>query len=584
MEFRILGPLEVELNGRLLALGAAKHRVVLAVLLLSANRTVSRDRLVDAVWGDEPPNTASTALQVYVSGLRKTLGAERIETVPPGYRLVAEEGSVDLERFERLVRAGSAELAAGNPLEAARLLREAQALWRGEPLADLDAVPFVASERLRLEELRMGAVEERIDADLALGQHGELVPELQQLVHDHPLRERLRGQLMLALYRSERQAEALEVYRDGRRRLVGELGLDPGETLQRLERAVLEHDPALATPRPPPEEQQPVSGPPRRRRALVPAAVAAAAAVFAIVLAVTIARSRSGGVPVQANSLAVVDPVAKRVIADVSLEATPVDVVVGFGSAWVATEDGTVLRIDPQAHEIVATVDVGTSAHDLAIGFRRVWVANGAEGVVTRIDPASDTLDSTIAFERTENAPEPVHWISRGPSSMWALRGRTLISIDGSGRVEGTFAVPAATAMTVDPSAGSVWLVTPEHRLLQFRASLGSIVGAHDLHAPAAAPSAADGEVHVIVYDVRGAVVRVGAPGAAETIGPQSEAYLLALAVADDAVWTIDAAGAVTRRDRTTGRVVAEIETAPTVRSAVAVGERAVWVAIQEPS
>ncbi len=247
MEFRILGPLEVEEEGRLLNLGGAKQRSVLAFLLLHANEVVSRDRLINELWGDEAPETAATAVQVHVSQLRKALGRDVIVTQSPGYLIRVQEGELDLERFERLV----AEARVQEPARAAEQLREALALWRGGPLAELDSVSFARGERARLQEQRLGALEQRIEADLALGHHAELVPELERLVREHPLRERLRGQLMLALYRSGRQAEALEVYRSGRRLLDEELGLEPGEELRRLERAILEQDPSLAGALPP---------------------------------------------------------------------------------------------------------------------------------------------------------------------------------------------------------------------------------------------------------------------------------------------------------------------------------------------
>jgi YVTN family beta-propeller protein len=241
MDFRILGPLEVSDEGRVLKLGGAKQRALLALLLLHANEPVSRDRLIDELWGDEVPETAATAIQVHVSQLRKSLGRDLIVTQAPGYLIQVRDGELDLDRFERLV----AEARGAEPVLAARLLGEALALWHGRPLAQLD--PEIAtSERARLEEQRLAALEQRIDAELALGRHAELVPELEGLVREHPLRERPRGQLMLALYRCGRQAEALEVYRSGRRLLDDELGLEPGEELRRLERAILEQDPSLA--------------------------------------------------------------------------------------------------------------------------------------------------------------------------------------------------------------------------------------------------------------------------------------------------------------------------------------------------
>jgi YVTN family beta-propeller protein len=252
MQFRLLGPLEVETDGALLPIGSRQPRALLAVLLLDANHVVSRDRLIDAVWGERPPERASNALQVYVSQLRKTLGRDRIVTQPSGYSIRVADGELDLGRFELLV----AEARGAEPAVAVRSLQSAVALWRGPPLDDLADAPFAEAERRRLQELRLAAVEQRVDADLELGRHAELVPQLESIVHEYPLRERPRAQLMLALYRSGRQAEALDVYRQGRRLLQDELGLEPGESLKQLERSILAHDPALgptsaATPPPP---------------------------------------------------------------------------------------------------------------------------------------------------------------------------------------------------------------------------------------------------------------------------------------------------------------------------------------------
>jgi DNA-binding SARP family transcriptional activator/tetratricopeptide (TPR) repeat protein len=231
MEFRLLGSLEVVENGAAIDVGSGKPRALLAVLLLNANRVVSRDDLIDALWGERPPGTAQKALQVYVSQLRKSLGHERILTRAVGYELRVEPGELDLERFQELTSEGND--------------REALALWRGSPLADFAFEPFAQAEIARLGELRLAALEQGVDVDLAAGRHTALVGELEALVAEHPLRERLRGQLMLALYRSERQAEALAVYQEGRRLLSEELGLEPGAPLRELERAILRHEPAL---------------------------------------------------------------------------------------------------------------------------------------------------------------------------------------------------------------------------------------------------------------------------------------------------------------------------------------------------
>ena len=244
-QFRLLGPLSVTIGGEAVALGGEKRRALLAALLLEANQVVSRDRLIDALWGEDPPDTARNTIQVYVSQLRKLLPEGTLETAPPGYRLVVDPKSVDLFEFVRLSREGQSALSAGDAAAAGDTLRMALALWNGAPLADLAWEPFAQAEIVRLEELRLVALEDRIDADLALGRHGQLVGDLERLVAEHPLRERLRGQLMLALYRAGRQADALAVYQRMRRTMVDELGIEPSESLRKLERAILEQDPAL---------------------------------------------------------------------------------------------------------------------------------------------------------------------------------------------------------------------------------------------------------------------------------------------------------------------------------------------------
>ncbi len=244
MEFGILGPLEVVEQGRVLALGGSRQRTLLALLLIRANEVVSADRLADELWGREPPKEAANALQYHISQLRKALApSDAIATRDPGYLIRVGPDELDLLRFERLVR----EAHAAPPELAARLLRDALRLWRGPALADLANAPSAQPEIIRLEELRLGALEQRIEAELALGRHAELVAELEMLVQAHPLRERLRAALMRALYGSGRQAEALEVYRHTRRLLVDELGIEPSPALHGLEQAILRQDPTLAS-------------------------------------------------------------------------------------------------------------------------------------------------------------------------------------------------------------------------------------------------------------------------------------------------------------------------------------------------
>jgi DNA-binding SARP family transcriptional activator len=249
MEFRILGPLEVSGSDGPLPLGGAKQRALLALLLLNANRVVGRDWLVDGLWGERPPETAVTTVQVYVSRLRKVLPGGTLVTRPPGYLLVVDDGNVDVQRFERLVR----EARGAEPARASALLCEALALWRGPPLAEFREEPFARVDAARLEEMLVAALEQRVEAELALGGHGEVVAELEALVVRHPHRERLRAQLMLALYRSGRQTEALAAYRDARSAL-DELGVEPTAKLKQLERQILAQDTSLDLSIAPPAE------------------------------------------------------------------------------------------------------------------------------------------------------------------------------------------------------------------------------------------------------------------------------------------------------------------------------------------
>ena len=247
IEFGILGPLEASRAGQQLQLGGRNQRAVLALLLLNANRVVSIERLAEDLYGGEAPVSAVTQVHRQVSELRKLLDADGgghdsvIETRSPGYLVRVDHSGFDLHRFEGLT--GEAAVAA--PEAAADLLREALSLWRGAPLADLAYEPFAQAAIARLDELRLAALERRIEADLALARHAEVVPELRALVAEQPLRERLRELLMLALYRSGRQVEALEVYRATREELVAAYGVEPRPELSGLEQAILRHDPAL---------------------------------------------------------------------------------------------------------------------------------------------------------------------------------------------------------------------------------------------------------------------------------------------------------------------------------------------------
>jgi YVTN family beta-propeller protein len=395
VDFAVLGAIAVQRDGEDLPLGGPKQRALLAILLLNANTAVSRDRLIDGIWGERPPPTAAHTLDNYLSRLRKTLGDGRVSRQAPGYVLQVMSDELDLDRFELLLALGREHLAAGDGGQAARDFRGALALWRGPALADLRFEPFAVAEADRLEELRLHALEYRIEADLALGAGAELVPELEALVREHPLRERPLGLLMLALYRAGRQAEALAAYQSGRRRLVEELGLEPGPELRELQRKILEHDPGLAPPR-----EVGVDSPQRRapRRLVTTAAVVAAAASVVIGIAIG-----SGG-----RKPATRQPGDSRLVAlnslggvsgDVALGDAPAAAVAADRSLWLASPgSGVVTRVADSTHTIVDSIPVGGSPALLAAGGGSIWVASALGASIARVDPRNGAVSQTVSL------------------------------------------------------------------------------------------------------------------------------------------------------------------------------------------
>jgi YVTN family beta-propeller protein len=583
MEFRILGPLEVEEDGRLLPISGTKQRALVALLLLHANEVVSRDRLLDELWGGSPPESGRTALQVHISQLRKLLdpGAVRgdlelLVTRAPGYMLRTEPESIDLARFEMLFAAGKSALATGDAEAARERLAGALALWRGRPLADLDLVPFAQAEATRLEELRLAVLEKRIDADLALGRHADLVLELERLVSQEPLRERPRAQLMLALYRSGRQAEALDVYRKARRRLADELGLEPGEELQRLERAILNQAPELS---PPPsavkgrtaaraEERRLRLG---RRGRLVAAAVGTLVLGGAAGAAIGLLRGSGAAVVVRENSLAIIDPGANRVVADVPVGSAPVAVAISEGAVWVANSaDGTVTRIDPTTRAVVETIGIGAPVIDVAAGDGAVWTANGRAGTVTEIDPRTNAVVQSIDLRGPDEVvPDETHAVAIGAGAVWVAKGaREIVRIDRrTGQVAATIDVGAQPS-DVAVFAGSVWTATSAERVLKIEPRTNRVVAEATVDFPV---SLGAGSAGVWVGTFPTTVWRINpttttVAGTVTTLGAAA-----GIATAPGSVWIADGpwvlrvdarTNAVTRRIRL-GAFAADVAAAP---------------------
>ena len=491
LDFRVLGPLEVAANGTRLPLGGAKQRAVLALLVLRANEVVSADRLIDDLWGESPPDSAANMLQGYVSHLRKTLEPGRgrgehelLVSRVPGYMLRVHGDRLDSVRFERLVSEGRRLLAEGDAAAAAAGFRAALALWRGAALDDLAYETFARAEIDRLEELRLQTLEDRIDADLALARHEDLVAELQELVDRYPLRERFRAQLMAALYRSGRQADALDVYQEVRRALIDELGVEPGPALRELQHAILRQDPALGVPASPPA---PAGARARRQlRLLVGAALLAAAALGAVL---AFGRSdRPQPVVVRPHSVAVIDPGANRLVDDITVGDYPGPLAADDEFVYVVNiGDATVSRIVPATHKVLDTSSL-SRATDLAVVDKHLWAASGgtprhtpvAPGTVLDLDPTS--LMTTIRIgpridgdeeETTLSADargEQIWAGNKGSATLTQLKPPTMAEVHG--------VVPGGVAVVGAPQGDDiVWATdTKQNAIVRIDSASGRIV------------------------------------------------------------------------------------------------------------
>jgi ABC-type transport system substrate-binding protein/DNA-binding SARP family transcriptional activator/streptogramin lyase len=548
--YRLLGPLEVTVDGISVDLGGLKQRALLAILLLNVNRPVHRDVLVDRLWGEHPPAGAEHAVNVYIWRLRKTLqavsGTQAVVTRQGAYLLQASEEQVDVALFERLAGEGRRAVAAKDPGRASVVLGEALAFWRGAPLADFRFEPFAQAEIARLEELRAGVVEDRIEADLAQGRHADVVSELEALVAADSLRERLHQQLMVALYRCGRQADALAVYQKARRTLAEELGIEPSQALRRLERAILEQDPSLDPPPGTGSRRAPAPAPGNGRR-LIPVgtagpkrmlAVTSATAAGAVLLAggLAILPATQASLRAGPNTVAVIDGSRNTVSAVVAGAGPPGGVAYGAGATWVTdTADDMLLRVD-SADQVVDRIRVGRGPAGVTAGDGQVWVANQLDGTVSEVNPAAGVVVATIGVG---NGPVAV---TSGYGSVWVtnMTDSTLSRIDaGAGLAAGDGGVWVTGADT-----GELALVNPRTN----RVSRAILVGS----SPA---GAAVGAGSVWVADASGIVARIDPrTGTVRTIRLGGEPA--GIAYAGGAVWVADSLdGSVVRIDPRTGAV-----------------------------
>jgi DNA-binding SARP family transcriptional activator/streptogramin lyase len=528
MRFRILGPLEIDGDDGPITLHRGKEQALLAFMLLHPNELLPSERLIDELWDGRPPATAAKILQNAVSQLRKALGDGRIETRPPGYVFHLEPDELDLRRFEELAREGRSE--------------EALALWRGPPLVDLREERFADDARRRLEDERLAILEDRIEADLAAGVSAQLVPELERLVAEHPLRERMHGQLMRALYASGRQADGLDAYRRARRILSEELGLEPGPELQELERKILQQDPELAPSRP----RRASTQRPRRRWVLV----AALLLVIAGVVVGVIVATRDDTKPILAapNSLAEIDPNNNKVVGVVPIGDTPRGVTVGAGHVWAANAgEGTVSMVDPRELRVARTIGVGAAATDLVVADGQVWVAAGSDNKLVRLGARSSGLLGIKEISRDLSAS--AYAIAAGDGAIWVGSGDTIYKVDPTTqRFIGHRRYLGNGINDVAVHAGSVWLVTSDQK-----------------------------------------VIRLGASDLGERANVSLGVIPISLAIADGSVWVVaqnpgGSGGALFRIDEQTARVIQTVGVGGTgygypPELEIANGAGAIWVA-----
>ena len=578
MELHILGPLEIVDGDLPVELEGDKQRSLLAMLALRANEPVTTDTLIDQLWEERPPSTATKAVQVHVSRLRKVLAAQGrsgsdwlVVTRGNGYELRIDPDSIDSHRFERLIGAARADLEARRPEAAVATLERALFLWRGPPLVDFSYLNFAQTEITRLNDLHLAALEELIEAKLALGRHAEVVEELNSLVAEHPYRERLRAELMLALYRCDRQADALQAYQDARRVLTEELGIEPGNRLRELEAAILRQDAALALPARRGATPEPRVVRRGRSRAVVLGLVAAAVAAGVAIALTQLSghRAATPGVSLDSsdNSIAALDGSHRQATFAVPLPGRATDVAAAGGVAWVSTVDsGSLTAVDASRRAILRTVPLAGRPDAVAVGFGSIWVADGAGARVFRIKPGYETVQETISLPPPQLQPRPRAAIAAGAGAVWVSNGtRRLTRIEATsgritqilvGRVVNGVAASGAAVWALSTSSASVVRVDPRDNSVTDRIP---IVGRPGVQAPSPVAIAATPEWVWVLNANTGSVTRVDASnrGVVATIPVGFDHVPNAIAAAGRSAWVANGDGTLSRVDAANGTAAA---------------------------
>ena len=567
------------------------------------NEAISRERLVEELWGDAAPKTVNAVLNVYLSRLRKLLadgtGDQLLIREAAGYVLSVRPEGLDARLFETLLERGRWELARGDAPQASATLRDALGLWRGPPLADLAFEPFAQTEIARLEELRLAALETRIESDLLLGRHDSLVAELETLVAAHPYREGLCAELMLALYRSGRQAEALETYRRARRRFSEELGIEPAPPLRDLEAAILRHDPSLEAPgreAPGAPEEEPTETVRRRPRFRSRGAVALGGVLVLAIVAASMAaalhpsRDRLEPVVLAGDSVAVIDPETDTIVGEIPVGGRPVGPAVGEGSVWVGNrDDNTLLRIDPRSLD-VHTIGLGVTPTDVEVGAGSVWILS--DRALLRVDPGINDVVDAIPLPRASGSGRWTH-MEVGAKTVFVCNchgGReAVIRIDPA--TTSVESVRRSAARMIAYGEGALWALTgPLDMIEQIDPKTNAVI--------ATIPLGRIGETsgwHYRMATGEGAIW-VLAPASLWKIESTTKRFVgsvplehseegSSILTSAGAVWVVTSEGSVLHVDPDSQTVAKPIPLGTLIRPAdpsdtLAVGEGAVWVAV----
>jgi DNA-binding SARP family transcriptional activator len=594
----LLGPIEVLIDGRLVALGAGTERALVACLAWHANQPVSTDAIVEALWGEHPPLSAREMVRTYVARARRRLG-DALQRRPAGYVLEVAPDAIDAVCFERLCARGIDQHAEGDPAAAVDSLTRALALWRQAPAPELDSLASAQHEIVRLEALRLTAVETHAEAELALGDAARLVPELEGMVRAHPYRERLRRALMLALYRCGRQAEALECYLDGRRLLVEELGIEPNRELQALQRAILNQDPMLdmpvAAPATLPTTREPAAGEPpgpeplepelaaRRDRRRWPRLAGGVAGLATLAVALLIARdltarTAAGSLHIGRETLALIDPASGAILQTQTVTGVPGPIAVGTRAAWVGDgQNRSVLTVSPDSLKTIGIARLGVFPYQLATDGFTAWAGDGFYGTITPVD---NTGRESPTFRPESHATGRLA-LAYGAGALWVgSQDGAVTEIDP--RTDQVIAVLRHTgdAEALAVGAGSIWVAeASQDDVRQVDPVTHRITRSIPIGGTPSDVAIGDGSVWAVTPSesrVWRIDPRTDAVTAAIDVAPQSS---LITVIGDD-VWVGSATGILQRLDPNQNAVAQTLQLDGPV-GGIAPGNHRLWISVR---